>query len=129
MVNTMPTARRGFTLIELVVVLAIVGLLMAIAAPRYFHSIDKSKETVLKANLAQTREALDKFYGDQGKYPDSLEMLVEKKYLRHLPRDPITDSETTWVITPPESSDAGGVYDLHSGSDEIASDGTPFNTW
>jgi general secretion pathway protein G len=132
MVTMLPEHRlrhAGFTLIELVVVMAIIALLVALAAPRYFHSIDRSKETVLKANLAQTRNALDKYYGDNGKYPDSLEMLVEKKYLRGLPYDPLTDSRTTWVIVPPKNSDTGNVYDLHSTAEGNASDGTAYASW
>jgi general secretion pathway protein G len=120
---------RGFTLIELVVVLAIVALLLTLATPRYFHSIDKSKETVLKATLAASRDAIDKYYGDNAKYPDTLAILVEKKYLRSLPYDPITESTSTWVIVPPDSPDKGGVYDLHSGAEGNGSDGTAYNTW
>jgi general secretion pathway protein G len=121
--------RQGFTLIELVVVLAIVALLLALATPRYFHSIDKSKETVLKANLALTRDSLDKYYGDNGKYPDQLATLVEKKYLRTLPMDPITESTTTWIIVPPADSEKGAVFDIHSGAEGNGSDGTPYREW
>ena len=123
------TRRRGFTLIELLVVLSIIALLLSIATPRYFHSIDKSKESVLKANLAATREALDKYYGDNGKYPDTLAALVEKKYLRSLPYDPVTESNTSWVLVPPEQSDSGAVFDLHSGAEGSSSNGTAYNTW
>jgi general secretion pathway protein G len=122
-------ARQGFTLIELVVVLAIVALLLALATPRYFHSIDKSKETVLRANLALTRDSLDKYYGDNGKYPDQLATLVEKKYLRTLPTDPITESATTWIIVPPDNPEKGGVFDVHSGAEGNGSDGTPYREW
>jgi general secretion pathway protein G len=122
-------ATRGFTLIELVVVLAIVALLLTLATPRYFHSIDKSKETILKSNLAATRDALDKYYGDNAKYPDTLAALVEKKYLRSLPFDPITESNTTWVIVAPEAADKGGVFDVHSGAEGNGADGTAYNTW
>ncbi|MFZ2266973.1 MAG: prepilin-type N-terminal cleavage/methylation domain-containing protein [Azonexus sp.] len=121
--------RRGFTLIELVVVLAIVALLLALATPRYFHRVDKSKETILKANLAATRDVLDKFYGDNDKYPEQLESLVDKKYLRSLPYDPITESSTTWIIVPPDSPDKGGVFDIHSGAEGNASDGTAYSSW
>jgi general secretion pathway protein G len=121
--------RRGFTLIELVVVLAIVALLLALATPRYFHSIDKSKETVLKANLAATRDSIDKYFGDNGKYPDQLSSLVEKKYLRSLPMDPITESTTTWIVVPPDNADKGGVFDLHSGAEGNGADGTPYREW
>lgn len=121
--------RSGFTLIELVVVLAIVALLLTLATPRYFHSMDKSKETILRANLAATRDAIDKYYGDNGKYPDTLETLVTKKYLRSVPLDPITDSTTTWIIVPPDQPEKGGVYDLHSGAEGNGFDGTPYKGW
>jgi general secretion pathway protein G len=119
----------GFTLIELVVVLAIVALLLALATPRYFHRVDKSKEAVLKANLATTRDVLDKFYGDTGKYPDDLQILVDKKYLRALPYDPIAESSTAWQIVPPDSAEKGNVFDLHSSAEGNASDGTPYSSW
>jgi general secretion pathway protein G len=121
-----PVAVRGFTLIELVVVMAIVALLVALAAPRYFHSVDRSKEAVLRSNLATVRDALDKFYGDTGKYPETLADLVEKKYLRTMPKDPVTDSTTTWVVVPPEDPEKGGVYDIHSGAEGSTKDGVPY---
>ena len=91
---------KGFTLIELLVVLAIIATLLMLALPRYFSSVDKSKEAVLKENLYQMRDAISKYYGDKGKYPESLEALADEKYLRQVPRDPITDSAATWVIVP-----------------------------
>jgi general secretion pathway protein G len=121
------TMRAGFTLIELLVVLAIVALLLTLAVPRYFQSIDASKETVLAENLRTVRETIDKFYGDTGRYPESLEELVEKKYLRQLPLDPITESTTTWVIIAPEDMDKGNVYNLKSGATGEARDGRPFS--
>lgn len=120
---------EGFTLVELLVVLAIIALLVSIAAPRYFNSVEKSKEVVLKQDLSTMRDALDKYYGDTGKYPDSLDDLVSKKYLRKLPVDPITDSATTWVIVPPEDVEKGGVFDVHSGAPDNARDGTPYSSW
>ena len=122
-------ARRGFTLIELVVVLAIVALLLALATPRYFHRVDKSKETVLKANLATTRDVIDKFYGDTGKYPDTLEVLVTREYLRALPFDPIAESSSAWIIVPPDNPEKGGIFDLHSSAEGKASDGTNYGEW
>lgn len=119
-------AGRGFTLIELVVVMAIVALLVALAAPRYFQSVERSKEAVLRSNLATIRDALDKFYGDTGKYPEALADLVEKRYLRTLPKDPVTDSTTTWVIVPPEDTEKGGVFDIHSGAEGNTADGVPY---
>ncbi len=121
----------GFTLIELLVVLSIIATLLTLAVPRYFKSVDNSKEAVLMENLRTTRETIDKFYGDTGHYPDKLEDLVEKKYLRALPVDPITDSNTTWVIVPPENADKesapkGNVYDIKSGAAGNSRDGRPF---
>ena len=119
----------GFTLIELLVVFAIVALLVSIVAPRYVNSVEKSKETVLKQDLFTMRDALDKYYGDTGKYPDALEDLVSKKYLRKLPVDPITESAETWAIVPPEDTEKGGVFDIHSGAPGNARDGTPYSSW
>lgn len=121
--------RRGFTLIELLVVLAIIAILLTIAAPRYFSSIDKSKEAVLKQNLALLRDSLDKYYGDNGRYPDTLNDLVTKKYLRRLPQDPITESDSTWTIVAPADPQKGKVFDVHSGSPDRARDGTAYNQW
>jgi general secretion pathway protein G len=117
---------RGFTLIELVIVMAIVALLLTLAAPRYFKSLERSKETVLRSNLAAMRDALDKYYGDTGKYPERLEVLVEKKYLRSMPVDPITESSTTWVAVPPAEPEKGGVYDVRSGAEGNTADGIPY---
>jgi len=119
----------GFTLIELLVVFAIIALLVSIVAPRYFNSVEKSKETVLKQDLSTMRDALDKYYGDTGKYPDALDDLVTKKYLRKMPVDPFTDSADTWAIVPPEDTEKGGVFDIHSGAPGNARDGTPYSSW
>jgi general secretion pathway protein G len=119
---------RGFTLIELIVVMSIVSLLLTLAAPRYFRSIDRSKETVLKTNLVATRDALDKFHADTGRYPEQLAELVSRHYLRTLPWDPIADSAQAWVITAPADGQPG-VYDLHSGADGEGADGTPYAQW
>ena len=125
----MKLQQLGFTLVELLVVMALIALLLTIATPRYFGSLEKSKETVLRQNLALTRESLDKYYGDTGKYPDSLEVLVSKKYLRKLPIDPITESSTTWIIVAPEDIEKGGVFDIKSGAVGKAADGTSFVDW
>ena len=119
----------GFTLIELMVVMVIVALLVTIAAPRYFGSLQKSKETALHQTLAVTRDALDKFYGDNGKYPDNLDALITKRYLRSLPIDPITESNSTWTMVAPEDSTKGGINDIHSGADGVGRDGKPFREW
>ncbi len=123
-------ARAGFTLIELMVVLAVVALLLSVAVPRYFSGLQSSQESVLRANLAGTRDALDKFYGDTGHYPDSLEQLVQARYLRALPVDPITESATTWILVPPDRPDrAGAVFDVHSGAPGKARDGSNYSDW
>jgi general secretion pathway protein G len=119
----------GFTLIELMVVLAVIATLLAIALPRYFSGLEKSREAVLQQNLVMMRETLDKYYGDKGKYPDALDELVSNKYLRKLPVDPITDSDATWVIIPPDQPEMGGVYDVKSGAQGVARNGTEYRTW
>ena len=121
--------RLGFTLIELIIVLAIVATLLSIAVPRYYSSIDRSKEAVLKENLYQMRDAIGKYQADKGKYPESLAALASEKYLRKLPLDPITESDTTWIVVPPEDPQKGGVYDVRSGAQGKALDGTEFSTW
>lgn len=120
---------RGFTLIELIVVMAIVALLISIAVPRYFGNLEKSRETALLQTLGVTRDAIDKFYADNGKYPEDLAMLVSKRYLRSLPFDPITESNSTWALVPPEDPEKGGVYDLRSGAEGAGRNGTPFREW
>jgi len=108
--------RAGFTLIELLVVMAVIATLLTLALPRYFGSIDKSKEAVLKENLFQLRDAISRYHADKGKYPETLETLASDKYLRKVPLDPITESATTWIVIPPEDRQKGGVYDVKSGS-------------
>jgi len=121
---------KGFTLIELMIVLAVVALLLSLAVPRYFHSVDKSKENVLLANLATVRDAIDKYYGDNGRYPDSLEQLVDNRYLRTMPIDPVTTSTATWIIVPPDKPErAGAVFDIHSGATGQARNGTKYGDW
>lgn len=121
--------KAGFTLIELLVVMAIIALLLTIAVPRYFGSLDKANEAVLKEDLSTLREALDKYYGDTGKYPATLEELIARKYLRKIPTDPITESSATWIVIPPEDPQKGGVYDVKSGASGKARDGTQYKDW
>lgn len=121
--------RAGFTLVELLVVMVIISLLLTLAVPRYFGSVQKSKEAVLKQDLSMMRESLDKYYGDVGKYPDTLGDLVTRKYLRGIPRDPLTESESTWVIVPPDDPEKGAVYDVHSGAEGTAADGSAYTEW
>lgn len=109
--------------------MAVIAILVSIAAPRYFNSVNKSKEAVLKQDLSIMRDAIDKYYGDTGKYPDTLDDLVSKQYLRKMPIDPITDSATTWVVVPPQDADQGGVYDVHSGAQGNGRDGSAYSSW
>src|SRR5258707_8088106 len=97
----------GFTLVELLVVMAIIATLLTLAVPRYFGSVEKSKEAVLKQNLATVRDSLDKYYADTGRYPDSLDDLVAKKYMRSIPLDPLTESASTWILIPPAEAGKG----------------------
>ena len=120
---------RGFTLIELIVVMAIIALLLTIAVPRYWHSTDKAKEAVLKQDLAQMRVAIDQYHADRGKYPDRLDDLVERKYLRAIPRDPLTQSDTTWIVVPPPDAGSGTVFDIKSGAAGTAIDGRNYSEW
>lgn len=121
--------RHGFTLIELLVTMAIIALLLSLAVPRYFGRVDSAKETVLRENLHQMRDAIDKFHGDRGRYPDALQDLVTGKYLRRIPPDPITDSAETWVVVPPGDAKKGSVFDVRSGAQGNGKDGTPYSTW
>jgi general secretion pathway protein G len=117
----------GFTLIELLVVMAIIALLLTLAAPRYFQSVQRSREAVLKEDIHLMREAIDKHYADTGKYPATLDELVTKKYLRRVPVDPITESATTWVtVEPPDKPGSKMIYDVHSGAPGKSLGGTPF---
>ena len=120
---------KGFTLIELIVVMVIIAMLASLAVPRYFGSLQKSKETVLRENLSLMRGALDKYYGDNDKYPAALEELVTRKYLRNIPPDPVTESSTTWITVAPEDPAKGGVFDVHSGAEGNAPNGSPYKEW
>jgi general secretion pathway protein G len=120
---------RGFTLIELLVVMAIIGVLLTLAVPRYFRTVQRSKETVLRRDLATVRESIDRYYGDLGQYPDALPALVDKHYIRRVPVDPFTKSAETWLVVESDDPDHPGVRDLHSGSPESGSDGSPFVSW
>jgi general secretion pathway protein G len=103
---------RGFTLVELVVVLTLIGLLLTLATPRYFHIVDRGRDTVQRQNLSTIRDAIDKFYGDLGRYPDSLEELVTRRYLRQVPVDPATE-QPDWTVVAPADPTSGAVYDIH----------------
>jgi general secretion pathway protein G len=125
----MKMQQRGFTLIELLVVMAIIGTLLSLAVPRYSGSVDKAKESVLKENLSTLREAIDKHYGDTGKYPTTLDDLITKRYLRRVPVDPITDSATSWVVLPPDNPQKGMIFDVKSGATGKSRDGTLYSSW
>jgi general secretion pathway protein G len=119
--------RGGFTLVELLVVLSIIALLLSLAAPRYFQHVDRSKEAVLRENLATLRDALDQYHADKGRWPDSLETLAQEHYLRAVPRDPITERNDTWTT---EAGEEGtGVRDVKSGAVGDGSDGKPYADW
>jgi general secretion pathway protein G len=121
------------------IVVSIIGILAAIAVPNYQWSVIKAKEAVLREALYNFRTTLDQFYADQGKYPDSLDDLKQKGYMRGIPKDPFTGKEDTWVpVEPPPPqgtttsaavTDPGKVWDVHSGSDKVGTNGTPYNEW
>lgn len=125
----MAARARGFTLIELLVVLSILALLLSLSAPKYFHSIDASKETVLAENLRIAREAIDRYYGDAGRYPDSLDELVARRYLRALPVDPVADNSTEWTLVAPPPRAEGRVADLRSRARGSGRNGQPYAHW
>jgi general secretion pathway protein G len=120
----------GFTLIELMVVLTVLALLLSLAVPRYFAHLERAKEATLKQDLSIMRDAIDKFHGDKGRYPDQLDELVSAHYIRSIPVDPITESATTWHVVPPTDTEAkGSVYDIKSGADGKSSDGASYADW
>jgi general secretion pathway protein G len=120
---------RGFTLIELLVVLAILALLLTIAAPRYLNGVDKAKEAALLSDLRNMREAIDQYYGDYERYPNNLDELVQKDYLRRIPADPLTNSTDTWLIVPPRGEVAGEIFDIRSGAEGVGENGVPYAEW
>jgi general secretion pathway protein G len=128
------SGQRGFTLIELMVVMFIISVLLAIAVPVYQKSIIRSKETVLHHNLFTIRSMIDEYTIDKQKAPDSLQELVSEGYLRQIPQDPITNSDQTWRTVMEEtpvggSSGTPGLYDVHSGSDKKSLDGSNYADW
>jgi general secretion pathway protein G len=133
---------KGFTLIELMIVITIVGILASIAVPMYKTATIRAREAVLKEDLYNFRQVIDQYYVDKGEYPESLSVLIESGYLRCLPVDPFTRSEESWIEIPPPllaeedefvedefEEELFGVYDVHSGSDRIGLNGTPYNEW
>lgn len=121
-------AFSGFTIIELLVVMAALGLLLAIVAPRYVNHVDQAREAVLRQNLAGLREAIDKFYADRARYPTDLQELVAERYLRQVPLDPVTDRSDTWIVIAPRGRQ-GAVADVRSGAAGRAKDGSAYAAW
>ena len=121
--------RRGFTLVELLVVMAIIATLLTIAVPRYFRSIQRSREAVLRQDLTALRESIDKFYGDTGKYPQTLAVLVEKRYLRSIPVDPIVKAADKWIVVNSDDPEDTGVKDVKSGAEGMGENGVPYAAW
>lgn len=117
---------RGFTLIELMVVLLLLALLASIVAPVATKSVGRAKESTLKEDLFVMRKALDDYYSDNGKYPQDLQTLVSDHYIREIPKDPITGSADTWEF---KRTDDNGIIDVHSGADGTAKDGTRYGDW
>lgn len=124
-------AAGGFTLIELLVVMSIIALLASLVAPRYLNSLDRAKENVLLNSLAVMREAIDHYVADKGHYPETLDELVQTRYLRSVPEDPISGRRNTWVILPPppDAQIAGSMGDVRSGAAGRGADGSPYADW
>lgn len=121
--------RRGFTLVEILVVMAILATLLSLAAPKYFDSLERAQEAALRTDLRMFREAIDKHRGDTGKLPASLEALVQARYLQAVPVDPITDRADTWVVVPSADVSVPGVFNVRSGAPGTARDGTAYASW
>jgi general secretion pathway protein G len=122
---------RGFTLIEILIVVSIIGILITLAQPSFTRAVTAAKEATLKENLFILRDVIDQYYADNTKYPGTLAELAEKGYIRRVPKDPITDSADTWVLVQAtdDQGQAMGVFDVKSGSDRTASDGSKYSDW
>jgi len=132
----MAQREKGFTLIEIIIVFTLIGILVGMGLPQYKYATRKARESVLREDLFQMRKLIDQYYSDKGKYPASLRTLVEEKYLRTVPIDPLTGKSDTWVEVreiPAEDEIQPnlelGIIDVHSGSQEKGIDGTAYNTW
>ncbi len=124
-------ARRGFTLIELLIVITIIGILITLAQPSYNRAVLAAKEATLKENLFIMRDRIDQYYADNGKYPDTLNDLADKRYIRKVPVDPITGSADSWnvVSATDEQGQQSGIMDIRSGSERTAIDGSKYSDW
>lgn len=121
---------RGFTLVELLVVMAVIATLLTIAAPRYFQHLDRAREATLRESLAVMRDAIDKFRADTGQYPETLDDLVHRQYLRRVPPDPITERSDTWVVVgPPDEPGQRRIWDVQSGAEGQGRDGSEYRSW
>jgi general secretion pathway protein G len=134
MAPNIATGKRGFTLIEVIIVVTLVVLLASVGLATYSNSVRRAREGVLKEDLFRMRDAIDQYYADKNKYPSSLADLVSDGYMRELPKDPITNSADTWQTVnaepdPNNPSAEPGVYDVHSGSEESSMDGTKYSDW
>jgi general secretion pathway protein G len=119
---------NGFTLVELLLVLFLVALLASLVMPVATRSVDQAKESALKEDLQVLRKAIDDYYANSGHYPQSLTQLVEKRYIRRIPADPLADRATNWVEVHTDDP-GGGISDIHSGAEGVASDGKPYREW
>ncbi|OGB31668.1 MAG: type II secretion system protein G [Burkholderiales bacterium RIFCSPLOWO2_12_FULL_61_40] len=127
-VATPADRQPGFTLIELLVVMAVLAVLASLVAPRYMDKVDTARETVLRQDLLGLRTAIDQFYRDQARYPQTLDELVLKRYIRAIPVDPLTESATSWIVVPPRDG-AAEVFDVKSGAKQRARDGSDYASW
>ncbi|WP_410209733.1 type II secretion system protein [Aquirhabdus sp.] len=120
---------RGFTMIELLVVLAVIAMLLSIVAPRYIHQADRAKEAALKENLSTLRVAIDQYYGDKGTYPERLEQLVQAHYLRKIPLDPVKNSDSAWSLVLQDEEGHKVIYDVKSTAIGKSLDGSVYSSW
>lgn len=122
---------RGFTFVEIMIVLVVIGILVTLAQPSFSTSVQRAREAALQENLFILRDVIDQYFADHGEYPPSLEELVEQRYLRKIPKDPITASDTTWLLVYATNEDGveEGIFDVKSGSESTAFDGTPYGDW
>jgi general secretion pathway protein G len=128
--------KKGFTLLELMIVIAIIGILASLAQPMFKTAVLKSKEAALREDLFNLRNVIDQYYADTGKYPDALQDLVTKGYMRGIPADPFTGSNESWETVPftgeqdsTSEEDVGGIYDVHSSNEAVGLNGKPYNEW